>query len=260
MEQTASAGTLPNPRLSRSWQLRFLREVLIVGFCYLVYSQVRGLAGGRVFDAFTNAYNVIEIERSLGIFKELAFQALILPHEIAVHIFNLIYFYGLFPLLLPTALFLYFRRPHVYELARNAFLASGAIAVVFYLALPTAPPRLLGIGFIDTLSAGLTPFTPSYGSIPGVNPYAAVPSMHVGWNFLTALALFWGLSGARWRGAIFILPAAMFTATVVTGNHYFIDGVLGIIVACIGLGVALYLRRVLHKRRAAALAQAPTSS
>jgi len=240
--------------------MSFFREVLIVGLCYFVYSQVRGLAADRVFDAFANAYSVVKIEQSLGIFKELAFQALILPHDVAIDVFNLIYFYGLFPLLLPTALFLYFRRPHVYELTRNAFLLSGAIAVILYLAVPTAPPRLLGMGFIDTLGAGLTPFTPSYGSIPGVNQYAAVPSMHVGWNFLTALALYWALSGVRGRGLVFILPVAMFTATVVTGNHYFIDGVLGIIVACIGVGVAIYLRRILQGRRGVSLSQAPSSS
>src|SRR5688572_13331148 len=91
---------------------RFLQEIAIVGVGYLVYSQVRGLAGDRDFDAFTNGRRIVEIEQSLGIFKELALQAWVLPHDALVDLFNMIYFYGLFPLLLPTAIWLYFRRPH----------------------------------------------------------------------------------------------------------------------------------------------------
>jgi hypothetical protein len=250
MEQTAS----------RSWlairQPSLLREILLVGFGYLLYSQVRGLAADRVVEAFGNARDVVELERGLGIFEELALQAWVLPHELLVHFFNLVYFYGLFPLLVPTAFWLFFRRPHVYVLARNAFLASGVIAVCLYLAVPTAPPRLLDMGFIDTLGRSLTP---SYSSIPGVNPYAAVPSMHVGWNFLTAAALYLALPQFRFRALVLLLPLAMFTATVATGNHYFIDGLLGILVASMGLGIALYIRDR-GQRRDLPADQAPVSS
>ena len=223
-----------------------MREVLVVGLCYLVYSQVRGLAGNRVVDAFSNGYRIVDIERDLGIFRELTVQTLILPHAILVQFFNLIYFYGLFPLLLPTAAWLYVRKPQVYSLARNAFLISGGIAVCFFLMLPTAPPRLLDMGFIDTLSRS---FTPSYDSIPGVNHFAALPSMHVGWNFLTAVAIYLALAGFRGRPLVLLLPCVMFLATVVTGNHYFLDGGLGILVAGAGLLAAFKIER--GKRRKA---------
>jgi hypothetical protein len=253
MEQTMSAQ-VETERLDRR-NIAFLRELLIVGFGYLIYSQVRGMAGDRVVDAFANGHYIVQLERDIGIFWELALHAWVLPHDLLVDLFNLIYFYGLFPLLLPTAIWLFFRRPHVYQLARNAFLSSGAIAVCFYLLLPTAPPRLLEIGFIDTLT--LSSFTPTYSSMPGVNQFAALPSMHVGWNFLTAIALYLALSGTRWRPLVLILPVAMFTATVVTGNHYFIDGLLGLVVASTGLGIAVLINRYGEKRRA--LTQAPSS-
>ncbi|HLF76822.1 MAG TPA: phosphatase PAP2 family protein [Dehalococcoidia bacterium] len=233
---------------------RFLQEILIVGLGYLVYSQVRGMAGDRVSDAFANGHRIVELERDLGIFKELALQSYLLPHAAAVHLFNYVYFYGLFPLLLPTAVFLFLKRPHVYTLARNAFLASGAIAVVFFLLLPTAPPRLLDIGFIDTLNRSLAP---SYSSIPGVNHYAALPSMHVGWNFLTCLSLYLAFDGVRGRGLLLAIPVVMLTSTVVTGNHYFLDGLLGVIVAGAGLGAALWLKRW-QERRTMARLQAPS--
>ena len=225
---------------STSPGVRVLREILIVGIGYLIYSQVRGLAGDRVVDAFYNGYRVIQIEQDLGIFQELALQSLILPHALLVDLFNFIYFYGLFPVLIPTAVFLFWRRPHVYGLARNAFLLSGAIAVIFYTLLPTAPPRLIGFGFIDTLGQSMTP---TYDSIPGVNHFAAVPSMHVGWNFLMAVALYIGLKGFKYREAVLLFPFVMFTSTLVTGNHYIVDGILGIIVA----GAALYMAYRIQK-------------
>jgi hypothetical protein len=230
-----------------------LREVLLVGIGYLIYSQVRGLASDRVRDAFENGYGVVEFERDVGIFKELAFQALLLPHDGLIHFFNFVYFYGLFPLLLPTAAWLFLKRPQVYGLARNAFLISGAIAVCFYLALPTAPPRLLPLGIVDTLGG----LTLQHDSIPGANPYAALPSMHVGWSFLTAVSIYLGLLAGRWRILILLLPVAMFTATVATGNHYIIDGVLGIAVALTGLGLATALKRWLDRRAAVLEASAP---
>lgn len=234
---------------------RLVQEVLIVGLGYLVYSQVRGLAADRVTDAFRNGHNIVDIERDLGIFKELALQTWVLSHDFLVHVFNVIYFYGLFPLLLPTAIFLYWRRPQVYVLARNAFLLSGFIAVCFYLTLPTAPPRLLDIGFIDTLNRSLTP---TYESIPGVNQYAALPSMHVGWNFLTAVALYMALARVPGRAVVLVLPVAMFTATVVTGNHYFIDGVLGLGIASLALWIAVRVERL--NAQSPKPAQAPSSS
>src|SRR5204863_9650115 len=86
--------------------------------------------------------------------------------------------------------------------------------------------------------------TPTYDSIPGVNHFAALPSMHVGWNFLTAVALYMALQGIHGRALILLLPPVMLVSTVVTGNHYFLDGLLGIAVAAVGLGMAVVVSRL----------------
>ena len=230
--------SVESTRVSRN---RVLNEVLFVVAGYLVYSQVRGLAGDRVFEAFINAYNLIDIERDLGIFKEATLQRWVLPNAMLVDFFNMIYFWLFFPLVIPSAIWLYLKRPSTYRLARNAFLISGAIAVIFFLTLPTAPPRFLGqMGFIDTLNQS---FTPTYSSIPGVNHYAALPSMHVGWTFLLAVVLCQAFKGWPGRYVFFAIPLLMFTATIVTGNHYFLDGVLGLLVAVLALRVALAMQQ-----------------
>jgi hypothetical protein len=245
-------ATLPNIPASgddvrpASIRKRLLREVLLVGLGYLVYSQVRGLAGGRTSDAFANAERIIDLERSLGLYHELAVQRWVLPSAGLTDVFNLLYFYMFFPLIIPIAAWLFWKHEDVYVLARTAFLASGAIAVLFFLTLPTAPPRLLDVGFEDTL---LLSFTPAYSDIPGVNHYAALPSMHVGWTFLLAVAITMAQPRWRWRGLAFAIPILMFSSTVVTGNHWFLDGALGLVVALVGLAIAVRIRRWIETQR-----------
>jgi membrane-associated phospholipid phosphatase len=69
------------------------------------------------------------------------------------------------------------------------------------------------------------------------------------------MAIYLALHGLRWRILVLAIPVIMFTATVVTGNHYFLDGLLGMIVASTGLGIALALHsRSRRRERQAALA------
>ncbi len=225
---------------------RTLREVLLVGFGYFVYSQIRAISADHTVRAVENAYWIMDFEERLGVFKELALQAWVLPRGPLVDFFNFVYFYAFFPLLIPLAVWLFLKRPGAYRLLRNAFFVSGAIGAVLFVLVPTAPPRMLGIGIIDTLEGT---FAPTGDSIPGVNRFAALPSMHVGWTFLTALGIYIALDGKKFRGVVWLLPILMMTATVTTGNHYFVDGVLGIIVALVGLAVALALDRRRSPRR-----------
>jgi membrane-associated phospholipid phosphatase len=95
------------------------------------------------------------------------------------------------------------------------------------------------VGFVDTLNQSLTP---TYSQIPGVNHYAALPSMHVGWTFLLAVAIFLATPRWRWHWIAFAIPVVMFSSTVVTGNHWFLDGALGMVVALTGLALAVRIR------------------
>lgn len=219
---------------------RYVREPIVIAVAYLLYYLVRSHAAERTADAFKNAGQLIRLERDLGMFRELSLQAAALPYEGLTHLFNVIYFYGHFPLIIIVGAWLFWKHPPVYSLIRNAFLASGAIALVVFVLFPVAPPRLIGAGFIDTLqfTVALT-----YDKSPGVNEFAAVPSMHVGWNLLLALGLFLSFRHPLVRGAALLLPPAMILSTVVTGNHYLVDAPLGIMVALCGLVIALLIRR-----------------
>ena len=77
-----------------------------------------------------------------------------------------------------------------------------------------------------------------------VNKFAAVPSLHVGWNLLVGVLIF---ATARSRIAkLFALagPLLMFSAVVLTANHYIFDALAGAVVASTGLGAAIVFQRV----------------
>ncbi len=114
---------------------------------------------------------------------------------------------------------------------------SGLIGVVIYALYPVAPPRLLDVGLVDTV----TEQSVAYRVLqpPGlVNKYAAVPSLHAGWNLLVGLAIYQAASARGWKIMGVVGPVAMTLAVVVTANHFVLDVVIGLAVAMIGYVIA----------------------
>ena len=75
------------------------------------------------------------------------------------------------------------------------------------------------------------------GSFAGVrfNPYAAMPSLHVGWSMLAATVLFRATSRTWLRAFAVLHPVLMTLAVTQTGNHYLADSLAGALVALITL-------------------------
>jgi membrane-associated phospholipid phosphatase len=99
---------------------------------------------------------------------------------------------------------------------------------------------LATVGIVDTL--GMT-IPLDYDNSPLVNPYAALPSMHVGWCLVLSLGLYLSTHRRTLRMLALSITPAMWIATVITGNHFIIDGLFGTIMAAIGFVVALWLNR-----------------
>lgn len=218
---------------------RYAREPFILVGAYFLYYMARHLADDAK-PAFENARYLMKVEQSIGIFREISFQSALLSYETVVHAFNIIYFYGHWPAIVAIGVYLFITKPQVYTITRNAFLLSGAIALIFFVLFPVAPPRLATFGIVDTLSWTI-PI--DYDNSPMVNPYAALPSMHVGWALLISLGLLLS-TRKRWLRAIaFAITPAMWLATVITGNHFFIDGIFGTILAGSAFLVAFWLHR-----------------
>ena len=202
---------------------------------YGSYLALRNLAIGSPERAFSNAHDLVSIERAAGIFHEGAVQGAIssLPFH---RFFDLYYMVGFGPLIVAVLVWLGARHRDEYKLLRTALLLSIAVASIAYLLLPTAPPRLVeGLGIADTV--GLSAHdTGSFGGVR-FNPYAAMPSMHVGWSLLVALI---GIRVARRRlvqAAFALHPLVMALTVTATGNHYFLDSIVGAAVALLAFAL-----------------------
>jgi PAP2 superfamily len=214
-------------------------EIALVGLAFLLYFLVRGAVVNHTDDAYRNARHIIDFERAMGIFWEPRLQEVVLHRKPLIDLFNFIYFWLDFPLIVAIGLWLYFFRRHEYTVARDALLLSGAISLVIYATFPVMPPRLLPTGeFVGTIEKynQLTYQAQSLSAF--VNPYAAVPSLHFGWAMIIGGALVWSVRNPVVRGFGILLPWAQLAAIVFTANHYILDAVVGGAVCVVGLGLA----------------------
>lgn len=231
---------------------RDIFEIGLVALAFLLYFLVRGSVVDRDAEALRNAIDIIEIERSLGFFWEPELHEAILDNRALIQLFNAIYFWLDFPLIVAIGLWLYFTHRHHYTLARDALLASGAIALIVYHLFPVTPPRLLppdaSYGFVDTVNEYSNLSYQAQSMQAFVNPYAAVPSLHYGWAVLVGGVLFWTTTNVWLRALAVFLPIGQLAAIVFTANHYILDAMAGLPVAMMGLAIAVALQRWVYPR------------
>jgi hypothetical protein len=133
-------------------------------------------------------------------------------------------------------LWLHRRRPDGFPLVRTSLLLASGLAIVGFLVYPTAPPRLAGVGISDTVSGRHVDL--NRGLVSSLyNPYAAVPSMHVGYALIVAAGLLRHGRRLLVRSIGALYPTFVLLVIVATGNHFFLDAAAGALVA--GLAVAL---------------------
>ena len=220
-----------------------VRQIVLVALAALAYFGVRGLTQGAVGTALDHAGDVIGAEQVIGVAWEASLQNLIIDHAWLVAAANWVYIYGHWPVVIGVLIWLFIKRREAFFALRDAIFISGAIGLVVFMAFPTAPPRLVELGLLDTV----TDRSSSYRALqpPGlINKYAAMPSLHFGWNLLVGVVLF-RLTGRRIVRVFAIgLPVAMGFAVVATANHYVLDVLAGAVVALAGLRLVGVVNRV----------------
>jgi hypothetical protein len=68
-----------------------------------------------------------------------------------------------------------------------------------------------------------------------------MPSLHFGWNLIVGIAIARHAATHLERIVGTLLPCAMFSAIVLTANHYLLDGIVGGAFALAGLAVSAYV-------------------
>jgi hypothetical protein len=219
-----------------------LLQVLLAGVAALAYFGIRNLTAGSAETAMANAGRVADFEERAHLRWEENLQAGLLDSETLMTFANWVYIWGHWPVIVTTAVVLYrWRRPQ-YHLLRDAIFVSAAIGFLFFAFFPVAPPRLFDPGLVDTV----TRESSSYRALqpPALtNQYAALPSLHFGWNLLVGVALWTATTNRLVRTLAVLSPAAMAVAVVITANHFVVDVVAGFVVVSIGLAAAIALAR-----------------
>lgn len=254
--------------------LRWWKEVGFGLAVYAVYSVVRnrfGSAGGDPGPAFEHARTIIDLEKAMGLYLEPDIQRwyLDLPAQGLIRLWNVYYGLAHFLVTLVALVWVFRAAPARYRLWRNTLALTTCLAVVGFAAYSLMPPRLLDdpgefgacqlyapdaaaeappgalsapgcdrYGYVDTVAqyGGWISFG-SEGMKEVSNQYAAMPSMHIGWSSWSTLALL-PLLRRRWARLLALLyPAITLMCIVVTANHYWLDGVGGLL--CLGAGYGL---------------------
>jgi membrane-associated phospholipid phosphatase len=224
---SARAGLLPNGRRDFLVQL-----ALWLGFV-VGYQVVRGLADRGDAEAYRNAGRVIRLEERLGGLFELDLQRNALAAGAGlVHLADWTYWMAQFAVVAGGLVWIYLRRNDAYPQLRNTLIVANTLGLVGYLALPTAPPRLLADrGFVDTLAQSEA-LNHGSGVVELVaNPYAAMPSLHAADALIVGVALAVVVE-ARWLKVLFLLwPVWVCFSLLATANHFWLDIAAGVALA-----------------------------
>lgn len=235
---SAAAGLLPKGPGDA------VRQLGLFVLADLLYESVRGIVSGKASIAYANGYGVASLERKLGLFFEPSLQALAMGSELIIQAANWAYLNTHFIVTTAFLVWLYFARNSSFYFVRNMFMVAMSLALIGYLLVPTAPPRLLPeLDITDTI-AQISQVNHDSAFVKSfVNPFAALPSMHVAFSLMVAgpavmLVRHWFV-----RVVWALYPAIVFFVVVVTGNHFWFDAAVGIFVAAASTATAQALSR-----------------
>jgi membrane-associated phospholipid phosphatase len=228
--------------IRRSTRRPWLREIGLFLVAYAAYGIARWVATGETVDAVSNAHAIVSLQADIGIDVEEVVQTALMGTS-WLWLLNHLYLAAQFIVVPGTLVWLWRHSPDLYRKLRDTVLATWMLSVPVFAIFPVAPPRLAGIGMLDTISESTGMALDSRFATALYNPLAAVPSLHAGFAFAVSVALVVALRrpAARWLAAAWTPIVGL--SVVATGNHYLFDIAAGVAITLLGGLVALGMRR-----------------
>ncbi len=200
---------------------------------YLVYSAARWLTVGDLGAAKAHAEWIVRFEDHLGVSDEASVQRA-LTGTFAIWVLNHLYLAAQLIVVPGALVFLYRRSRPLYVRLRNTILATWLISVPVYALFPVAPPRLAGIGLVDTISTQTGFAMDSKLTTSFYNQLAAVPSLHVGFAVAVGVAVAASVRNPLARLVALLWGPTIGLAVVATGNHFVFDSAAGLVASLLG--------------------------
>ena len=188
--------------------------------------------------AEAHARSLVHLEHTLGIAREGDLQRPDHRPPRLVTLANWVYIWGHWPLIAVSAAWLFRHRPEAYRLMRTAIFVSGCDRHDHLPRLSRRAAAADGLGLTDTV----TSYSHAYRALQPpslMDRYAALPSLHFGWDLLVGLTLARfhpRTAGAHPRRADAGRDGR--SRSSMTANHYVLDVIVGGIVALTGLAIA----------------------
>jgi PAP2 superfamily protein len=203
------------------WVAAGLREIAVVLALFGLWQIVGGYAKGRAAGALAHGQWIWHAERVVHIPSEVTLQQQILGHSWLVQACNAFYIYGHFNGLILLLVWVWVRHRDRYGEVRWLVVLTTA-ACLFVQLIPVAPPRLIGGHHI--VDTGLVYGQSVYPAGGGLaDQSSAMPSVHVAWALIVGLTALM-VTRSRWRYLALLHPIVTVYVVVVTGNHYWFDG------------------------------------
>jgi hypothetical protein len=223
-------------------------EVAAALALYGLYELTRDLVVSDRAQADAHAHRLVKVERSLHLFVESNVQRAVQTLPGLTSLLAVAYLTLHLTVTAGVLLWLHRRHPEGFAFVRTALLIASALSLVGFLVYPTAPPRLAGVGILDTVSGRHVDL--NRGLVSSLyNPYAAVPSMHFGYALIVAAALLHHGRHLLVRALGALYAPFVVLVIVATGNHFFLDAAAGALVAALGAALAaLVIRRPVTAR------------
>jgi len=255
MPVSMQALATPIARLSRAlprgWRDFGLQLGIWFGFLG-AYQLARGTAGRDFVQAFENGRLIIDFERRLHALVELDIQHVILSTSSwIVHAVNWTYWNSQFTVVGLVLLWVYFKRNEAFLRLRNTLLLANMLALVGFVLMPTAPPRLFPEwGFTDTLAAS-SALNHGSGLIElASNQYAAMPSIHAANALLVGFAMAALVRSRAWKVIWTLWPSWVWFTVMATANHFWLDVAAGVGLAALATSVVVWAESARRRRTA----------
>lgn len=205
----------------------FAREATTISVLYALWQVAGRLSVLGIDDAISRGEWLWDVQRALRLPNELTLQNAILPSSFWTQFANLYYAIAHVPAMGIFLVWLFVQNRVLYPTWRNALAIVTGASLLIQL-LPVAPPRLTpATEMIDT---GIQYGQSVYGTLGyGIaGQLQAMPSIHVAWAAIVGWGV-WEASTSKWRWIGPLHFWLTFVVVAITGNHYWVDGIVAVI-------------------------------
>ncbi len=234
----------------RQWLARiapFTIELGLVLVLYALWRVVGTISLVKVNHAISAGDHIWNLERALHLPSEHGLQHVFLKNRLLIEACNVFYATVHIPSMGIFLVWLWFRHRNLYPTVRNVVALTTLWCLVIQL-IPVAPPRLVpALHIADTPARFGQTVYPALGK-SGPAQLSAMPSVHLAWAVIIGVTIVVALT-SRWRWLALAHPIVTMIVVVVTGNHFWLDGVVGALVAALALVFEQRVRALVNRRR-----------